>query len=113
MSLFPGDCCPVGYGFWAWTQHEGIARFIWAVVLVVGAATIWGTFAVPDDPSRSGKAAVPMPGWLRLFLDLLIFSGCLLAFIASGFPVAGLTLTMLVIIHYAISYDRIAWLLHH
>jgi hypothetical protein len=41
-------------GYWGWTQHDTIMRFVWSIGLVVLAAVIWGTFAVPDDPSRSG-----------------------------------------------------------
>jgi hypothetical protein len=40
--------------YWGWTQHEGLFRFVWAIGLPVVSAVIWGSFAVPDDPSRSG-----------------------------------------------------------
>ncbi|MBN2245139.1 MAG: DUF2568 domain-containing protein, partial [Candidatus Aminicenantes bacterium] len=35
---------------------------------------LWGTFRVPGDSSSSGKAPIPIPGFLRLFLELVIFS---------------------------------------
>jgi hypothetical protein len=57
-------------GYWGWTQHDGVWRFVWGIGLVILAAVIWGTFAVPDDPSRSGNAPVPVPGALRLVIEL-------------------------------------------
>ncbi len=53
-------------GYWGWTQHEGPVRWRWAIGLPLVAAVLWGTFAVPNDPSRSGQAPVPIPGILRL-----------------------------------------------
>lgn len=98
-------------GNWGWIQFEGVWRFVVAIGLVVLAAVIWGTFAVPNDPSRSGQAPVPVPGWVRLVLELVYFALGVLAFFASGMPVFGYLLAGLTIIHYALSYDRIEWLL--
>lgn len=98
-------------GYWGWTQHEGIWRFVWGIGLIVVAAVIWVTFAVPDDPSRSGKAPVPVLGAVRLILELAFFAAGTWAFFASNQPGWGLALGILTIIHYALSYDRIMWLL--
>lgn len=98
-------------GVWGWTQHEDAWRFVWAIGLPLLAAVAWGTFAVPDDPSRSGKAPIPVPGVLRLFLELAIFGAATWAFVSSGWSQAGMALALLVLIHYATSYDRIIWLL--
>jgi hypothetical protein len=98
-------------GYWGWTQHAGIWRFVWAIGLVGLAAVVWGTFAVPDDPSRSGKAPVPVPGFIRLIIELVIFTAGVWAFYTSGLPTWGLILGILTLIHYTLSYDRIFWLL--
>ena len=98
-------------GYWGWTQHEGIMRFIGSIGLVVLAAVIWGTFAVPDDPSRSGKAPIPVPGAIRLVIELVLFTAGTWAFIAAVQPVWGAVLGILTVIHYSLSYDRIIWLL--
>ena len=98
-------------GYWGWTQHEGIWRFVWGIGLILVAAIIWGTFAVPDDPSRSAKAPVPVPGAVRLIIELAFFAAGTWAFIAAGQPIWGLALGILTVIHYAFSYDRIMWLL--
>ena len=77
----------------------------------VAAAALWGTFAVPDDPSRSGKAPVPVPGWLRLLLELVFFAISAWLLVTAGRSSLGIGLAAAVIVHYVISYDRIAWLL--
>jgi len=100
-------------GYWGWTQHEGVARFVWAIGLPVVSAVIWGTFAVPDDPSRSGKAPVPVPGIVRLLLELVFFALATLAIVASGMETAGTIFGAVVVVHYVISYDRIGWLVRN
>jgi membrane protein YdbS with pleckstrin-like domain len=98
-------------GYWGWTQHDGIWRFVWGFGLVVLAAVVWGTFAVPEDPSRSGKAPVPVPGTVRLVIELVLFAAGTWAFFAADRPLWALALGILTVIHYALSYDRIIWLL--
>ena len=72
---------------------------------------LWGTFAVPDDPSRSGAAPVPVPGVVRLALELVIFGVATWALFATGLSAMGWILGLVVIVHYVISYDRIIWLI--
>ena len=100
-------------GYWGWSQHEGIWRFVWSIGLVILAAVIWGTFAVPDDPSRSGSAPLPVPGVVRLVIELVLFAAGTWAFIASGQPMWGAALGLFTVIHYVLSYDRVIWLLKH
>ncbi|MCK4900977.1 MAG: YrdB family protein [Anaerolineales bacterium] len=101
----------IAMGYWGWTQHEGVWRYVWAIGLPLGWAILWGTFAVPEDPSRSGKAPVLVPGWVRLLLELAYFATAVWALFASGLNQLGLVFGVLVLIHYALSYDRILWLL--
>ena len=77
----------------------------------MAAMALWGTFAVPDDPSRSGGAPVPVPGLIRLVLELIILFGGALAFALSGYREAGIALAVLIALHYAISVERIIWLI--
>jgi hypothetical protein len=97
-------------GYWGWTVSQGFTRFllVWGVPLLL--AIVWGTFAVPNDPSRSGHAPIPVPGVLRLVLELANFAFAVWALYAVGQPVPGLILAVLVIVHYILSYDRITWL---
>ena len=97
-------------GYWGWTQHEGLWRFVWSIGLVVLAAVIWGTFAVPGDPSRSGNAPVQVPGAVRFVIEMVLFTAGTWALIAAGQPGWGAALGILTLIHYALSYDRVIWL---
>lgn len=97
-------------GYWGWTQHIGFLRPSLAIALPVTAAIIWGTFAVVDDPSRSGNAFAPVPGFMRLLLELLIFSVAAFLLYRAGRGTFAITLIAFTIFHYAISIDRIEWL---
>ena len=98
-------------GFWGWNSVDGWPRFLIGFGAPILAAVLWGTFAVPDDPSRSGKAPVPIPGLLRLILELTILGGACWALFSSGFKSLSLIAGFVLILHYAFSYDRVLWLL--
>jgi len=103
----------IAMGYWGWTQHQGLPRWLWTIGLPLLTAVLWGTFAVPDDPSRSGQAPVPTPGILRLLLELLFFAFAAYLLIVIQQASAGWVLVIVTIIHYVISYDRILWLFKH
>ena len=104
-------CALAAMAYWGWTQHAGGLRFGLAIGLPVLAAILWGTFAVPNDPSRSGKAPVPVPGVVRLFLELIFFGLAVWMLYDTGTTSLSIIMGVAVIIHYALSYDRIVWLL--
>jgi hypothetical protein len=97
-------------GYWGWTVHSGALRWLLAVGTPLAAATLWGTFRVPDDP---GKAPVAVPGWVRLLLEAAYFTASVAAFYAAGKPAWGLVFAVVVVFHYAISYDRVIRLLNY
>ena len=97
-------------GRWGWLQGEGFMRFVLALGIPILAAVLWGTFAVPDDPSRSGKAPVRVPGIVRLLLELGFFAASTWTLFAVGASTLGWIFGVAVLIHYVISYDRILWL---
>ena len=60
-------------GVWGWRQIESGFRFVLAAGIPIIIAVVWGTFAVPNDPSRSGAAPIAVPGILRLVIELAVF----------------------------------------
>ena len=100
----------VALGWWGWNQADGILRFLPAVGIPVIAAAIWGTFAVPNDPSRSGKARIRVPGIIRLVIELAFFALATWALFALDLSTLGWIYGGAALVHYAISYDRVAWL---
>ena len=104
-------CALAATGYWGWRTGVGAWRFALALGVPLLLAVAWGVFAVPGDPSRSGDAPVPVPGIARLVLELAILGFAAWALYAAGQPVLGLVLAIGVVAHYALSYDRVAWLL--
>ncbi len=98
-------------GYWAKEQSDSWQRYILMIGLPMFLATLWGVFAVPDDPSRSGSAPIPISGWLRLLLELSIFSFAIFCLYDLGYSKLTWIFGLVVLVHYLISYDRIAWLL--
>jgi hypothetical protein len=98
------------FGALAKAEFPGTLGYILMIGLPLVAAVVWGTFNVPGDPSRSGKAPVPVPGIVRLLIELGIFGSATWALFSFN-PVYGWIFGLVVLAHYLISYDRIRWLL--
>ena len=98
-------------GVWGWRQSESWFRFPLALGIPLVAAVVWGTFAVPDDPSRSGAAPIAVPGLIRLAIELAILSFGTWALYDLGATGLGWVLGIIVAVHYITSYDRILWLI--
>lgn len=98
-------------GMWGWKQSEGWWRYVLAIGIPIILAVIWGIFAVPDDPSRSGSAPVVTPGIIRLMIEAGFFLIAVWSLYDLGFPKLSLAFGAVVILHYILSYDRIIWLM--
>ena len=101
----------VSLGLWGWKQSEGWLRFILAFGIPIIFAVIWGTFAVLDDPSRSGKAPIVTSGIVRLAIEIGFFVCATWSLYDMGFNKVSLAFGIIVVLHYIISYDRIKWLM--
>lgn len=97
--------------YWGRTQGNDWLRVFLPVGIFFFAIGVWGTFAVPNDPSRSGKAPVPVPGIVRLLLELATFGLGIAALFDMGYTTLGTIFAALTVIHYLASYDRVGWLL--
>ena len=92
-------------------HYNEIQKQALALAIPAAFAAAWGIFAVPDDPSRSGAAPVAVRGIVRLVLELAIFSLATWALFDLGYTWAGWMVGILATLHYAVSFDRIQWLL--
>ena len=95
----------------AWRASDGTWRWLAAIGLPVLAMTVWVTFNVPGDPSRSGNAPVEVPGAARLCIELAILGLGAAGFLWQGPRWIGVALVVLLVVHYASSTDRTRWLL--
>jgi hypothetical protein len=100
----------VTLGAWARTQFPGTLGIVLMVLVPLTAAVLWGTFNVEGDPSRSGKAPVPVPGIVRLLLELAILGSATWALFNLNLTY-GWVFGLVTLVHYILSYDRISWLL--
>jgi len=98
------------YAIWGYNRTESSLRILLAVGLPLLFAALWGIFAVKDDPSRSGKTVVQTPGAIRLLLELGLFTIAVLMLLDLGYSMLGWIFGGVVLVHYLVSYNRIAWL---
>jgi hypothetical protein len=99
------------FATWGYHQSESGLRILLAILLPLGFAALWGVFAVRDDPSRSGKTVVQTPGVVRLFLELALFGTAAWMWLDQGYSLLAIVFGSLALVHYALSWDRVAWLL--
>lgn len=98
-------------GLWGYHISGNVPGILFAILLPLGFALLWGIFAVPNDPSRSGKTVVPTPGIIRLILELFLFAAAAWMIRDLGYRPAWWIFGGITLIHYIISYDRVLWLL--
>jgi hypothetical protein len=101
----------VAFGFWAWHVAPEAFRWIAALALPIAVGVAWGVFAVPGDPSRSGRAPVATPGPVRLLLELLVFFGSAVALAGSNQHKVALAYAIVLVLYHVAAYARIRWLL--
>jgi hypothetical protein len=100
----------IALGYWGYQMAEGGLRYIVAGGIPLLAAAVWGIFAVRGDPSRSGKAPVPVSGLIRLIIEFAFFALAAVGMYSSGMQTLALVFALAVAAHYALSLDRIRWL---
>ena len=93
----------VALGCWGWHLTGGWLRYGATAGLPLAAAVLWGVFRIPNDPK---PAPVPIPGIVRLLLELGLFGFAAWALYDLGHPVLSSIIAVTVIIHYIVSYDR-------
>jgi hypothetical protein len=99
--------------FWGWAWG-GFWRWPLAIGIAVAAMAVWGVFRTPGE-SVGGEGVVATPGPVRLAVELAFFGLAVAALLTAhanerAGPFA-FVLGVAVVIHYALSWDRVLWLL--
>jgi Protein of unknown function (DUF2568) len=98
-------------GRWGWTLSTSGLRYLTMLVIPAFAATLWGTFTVPLDPSRGKDGPVPIPGIVRLGLEAAFFGFAVWAVVSLGHTTLARVYGALIGAHYVLGQDRTRWLL--
>ena len=85
--------------------------FLLALTIPLVASIIWEVFAVPNDPSRLGKATVRVNGALRLAIELIIFVLAVWMVFNPGYSLFAGLFGVAVVTQYLLSMNRISWLI--
>jgi hypothetical protein len=101
----------IALGLFGWHYGKGVYKYVLVLGIPIIAAILWGTFAVIDDPSRSGDAIIQVTGILRLLLELAFFTAAAWSLFFIGAINLGWIYSVLVVAHYLVSYDRVLWLI--
>lgn len=98
----------------AWARRAagpGVAGWAAALGLPLVVAVVWGTFAVPGDPSRSGRAPVRVSGGLRLMIEMAVLFAGGAALAALGWWPWFDAFVAAFVLHQAGTMKRLQWLL--
>jgi hypothetical protein len=90
-------------GCWGWQLGHPKLSWVLAIALPLAAAVLWGIFRIENDPN---PAPVAIPGQLRLLLEWGLFGLSVWGLKALGHPRLCLLLAVVLVIHYAASWDR-------
>jgi hypothetical protein len=101
----------IALGAWAHrAAGHGVLAWVAALAVPLVVAVVWGTFAVPGDPSRSGKAPVPVSWGVRLLIEMGVFFGGAAALAALGWWPWFDAFVAAFVVHHAGAMKRLQWL---
>jgi hypothetical protein len=89
---------------------DGVVGLLLGALWAACAATAWVTFATLDDPSRSGRAPVPVGGPVRLAVEFVVLVPPVVGLVVTGRLGAGLVLGAALVLHQATGRARLRWL---
>lgn len=101
----------IGWGVVGWRVTDAGVRWLLVAALPIAAAILWGLFRAPDDHSAGGESPVPVPGLVRLLIELGILLGAAVLVAVVWRPWIGVVLGAAVVFHYVATLGRVRWLL--
>ena len=93
------ELCALGaLGYWGYQAGSGpLVKIALAIGAPLLAAVVWGAFIAP-------KASVPVPVWLWLLLQALVFGLAAAGLVATGHPTLAAALVLAVMLNGALMY---------
>lgn len=90
---------------------DGAVAGLLAAGMVAVGITAWGVCNVPGDASRSGSAPVPVPGPVRLGIEIAVFATGAVGWFFAGPRWLAWTYLVVTVAHHVMSVDRLTWLM--
>ncbi|MEQ8438815.1 MAG: YrdB family protein [Ilumatobacter fluminis] len=85
--------------------------WVLAIAFPVVAASTWATFRVPGDLSAGQGGPIPVPGIVRLIIELDVLVLSAVFAIVVGRVVLGAVVLVAIVVHYLLTMQRVRWLL--
>lgn len=98
-------------GYWGWSLGSGGWEYAGAIALPFFAAVIWAVFRAPGETHGPDRTPVPVSGRLRLLLEVCFFGAGILGLYQCGQLLLVECFSVMLLLHYGLSYDRLRWLL--
>jgi hypothetical protein len=103
----------IAMGVGGWHAGDGISRYVLAIALPLVAAFLWGAFRPPDEPHHPSRPLFAVPGKVRLLVEIIVFGAGAWGLFSAGATTWGWVFAGVLVAHYALSYDRVAWLVRN
>ena len=101
------------FAYWGWHVGDGgVIGGLLAIAYPVAAATVWAVFRTAGDTGQA-RPVVAIPGALRLALEFALIGLAAYGVWTSGSRAAAETLLTAFALHYAVTWNRLAWLIRH
>lgn len=93
-----------------WEVGGDGAGWLLAIGFPVVAASTWATFRVPGDLSAGQGGPIPVPGLVRLVIELDVLALSAVFAIVVGQVVLGVVVLVAIVAHYLLTMRRVRWL---
>lgn len=96
------------FAYWAWNTFDGVAKYMLSIALPLLGTLLWAIFKVEGD---GAKPIVTVNGITRLAIECLLFVAAFFMLRSLQLHQLSIVFATATVVHYAVSYDRIKWLL--
>ena len=99
------ECCGLAAAaYWGFAALDGWPlRIVGGIGVPVVMAAVWGVFRIPND---GGKPVVTVAPRVRLAIEVMFFGLAVILLAAAGRGGLALAFLVVLLIHYAVGYER-------
>lgn len=99
-------------GYWGWQLGDGgWSSWLLAIGFTLFSMVLWGVFRTRGEPAGRADPPIAIPGLARLMLELALVGIAAYGVWTEGSRAAAETLLTVFALHYAVTWNRVAWLI--